>query len=108
MTLDIKFPINWTTYNTTTIDYNGTNFSINSNGEMIINGSIKDAVLGLIHYVIDKEYCNGITNWQINHALSIDFNESGWIIKSLGEHEPDFFEEFSKEFYRAIKMKVFW
>lgn len=101
-------PMTWNLDNTTIILCNGTRFAIHADGNMIIEGKVKDAALGLVKYVIQNEYVRGINSWQINNALFIDFDETGWTIGCLSPEEPPFFAELAQEFHRTIKMKAFW
>jgi hypothetical protein len=74
---------------------------------MAIEGKVKDAALGLVKYVIQDDV-REVTSWQLNGALSIDFDSTGWTIGCLAPEEPPFFAELAHEFDRLIKMKVFW
>jgi hypothetical protein len=102
-------PMTWNLDNTTMIIHNGTRFAIHTDGSMIIEGKVKDAALGLVKYVVQREYVRGVTSWVLNNSLLIDFDETGWTIGCLApDGEPPFFAELAREFDRIIKMKVFW
>lgn len=101
-------PMTWNLDNSTTIIHNDTKLAIHADGEMILEGNVKDAALGIVKYVVQREYVKGVQSWMINNTLFIDFDETGWTIGCLCPEEPKFFKELAIEFDRLIKMKAFW
>lgn len=100
-------PVAWQPYNSTTIIHNGSRLAIHESGEMALDGNVKDAALGLVKYVVEREYFPGLVEIQLNKALSIDC-ENGFSLSYIGEKKPEFWDELVREFDRAVKMKAFW
>lgn len=100
MTLDLD--------NVTVIICNGSRLLIDKDGKMAIEGSIKDAALGLVKYVVQTEFSDGCLSIEINHSLRIEREDGDFFIEYIKPNKPDFWDELEKEFYRAVKMKAFW
>jgi len=100
-------PTTWNLDNTTAILCNGGRLIIRSDGEMALEGSVKDAALGLIKYVVDRQCVPGLQEIQINKGLSIHY-ENGLSIEYIGPKKPEFWDDLSREFNRVAKMKAFW
>lgn len=92
----------------TTIIHNGSRLVITGDGEMFVEGRIKDAAVGLVKYVIWREYTPGLVSFELNKAVRIDLDK-GITLKWIGDKkEPEFFAELVTEFKRTVKMKMFW
>ena len=92
----------------TTIICNGSRFIITADGDMRVEGSIKDAALGLIKYVIQAEFNEGTVSWELNKALRIEREDGEYYLECITPKRPVFWDELEKEFHRAAKMKAFW
>lgn len=103
----MRIPYHWDTDNATIILHNGSRLAIHASGEMKLEGCIKDAALGLVKYVVEKEFRDGSNYILINRAISITKTEI-FIIAYEGEQKPEFWDELSSEFDRIIKMRAFW
>jgi hypothetical protein len=94
--------------NITLIIYNETKFSIDSEGGMKVEGSVKNAALGLIKYVVDTEFSEGVVSWELDKAIRIEREDGQFYLECITAKRPDFWDELEKEFHRANKMKAFW
>lgn len=104
-----SFPMNWSIDNTTFIVHKDTKFCVHANGDMSLEGSVKDAAYGVFKYVFEKEYAPGLVRIDLNNAITIHCE--GHVHLTLfdkGKKAPEFWDELVKEFDRIVKMKVFW
>lgn len=100
MTLDLD--------NVTVIICNGSRLLIDKDGKIEVEGSVKDAALGIVKYVIQEEFSNGVISWELNHAIRIEYEDNEFTIEYVKPNKPACWDELEKEFYRAVKMKAFW
>jgi hypothetical protein len=106
-----NFPMIPMTYqldNVTLIIHNGTRFSIDSEGNMKVDGSVKDAAVGLIKYVVEAEFGGDVISWELNKAIRIEREDGQYYLECITAKRPTFWDELEKEFHRAVKMKAFW
>jgi len=101
-------PMTWNLDDTTVIICNGSRLIIDKDGAVKVEGSIKDAALGLIKYVIQEEFSNGVISWELNHAVRIEYEDGHFSIEYVKPNKPAIWDELEREFYRAVKMKAFW
>lgn len=98
---------NWTLDNCMIILHNGSRLYIYPSGPMVLEGNVKDAALGLVKYVVEKEYTPGLMHISFDDCLLIDFRD-GCTISYTQENKPEFWDELQTEFNRIIKMRAFW
>jgi hypothetical protein len=91
----------------TVIINNGSRLTITKEGDMWIDGSVKDAALGIIKYIIEPEFSDGVISWELNNALRIEYDDQ-FTIEYIKPNKPACWDELEKEFYRIVKMKAFW
>jgi hypothetical protein len=103
----LLYPMTWSIEDTTTIICNGSRLIIDNEGDIKVEGSVKDAALGLIKYVVEAEYSPGLISWELNKAIRIEF-DNGFHIEYLKPNKPAVFDELAKEFYRIVKLRMFW
>lgn len=94
--------------NITVIICNGSRLLIDREGQIVIEGSVKDAALGIVKYVIQEEFSNGVISWELNHAVRIEYEDGEFTIDYIKPKKPAIWDELEREFYRAVKMKAFW
>jgi hypothetical protein len=92
----------------TIITHQGSTLSIDSYGEMLLEGSSKIIALAIIKYVVEGEWSPGMTSFELNHALRIECEDNQFSLHYIKENRPDFFDELTREFDRLVKMKAFW
>ena len=92
----------------TVIIHNGSRFSIDSEANMKIEGSVKDAALGLVKYVVEAEFGEDVVSWELNKAIRIEREDGQYYLECVAPNRPAFWDELEKEFYRVSKMKAFW
>lgn len=92
----------------TVIIHNGSRLIIDNRGEVKVEGSVKDAALGLVKYVIQNEFSDGVISWELNHAVRIEHEDGQFYIEYVKPNKPAIWDELEREFYRAVKMKAFW
>lgn len=101
MTLDMD--------NACVIICNGGRLIIGREGEVKVEGSIKDAALGLVKHVIQAEFNDGVISMDLNRTVRIERDLDGhFYIEYIKQNKPAFWDELEKEFYRLAKMKAFW
>jgi len=94
--------------NATVILCNGSRLIINADGEIKVEGTIKDAALGLVKYVVQAEFSEGVVSWELNKALRIEREDGEYYLECITTKKPAFWDELEKEFHRTVKMKAFW
>jgi hypothetical protein len=91
------------------------NCSLNFRDEdgVTYEGDLKDVALMFAKHIYNNY--NGYTHYTINNNFQVVHADNifslSWIIKSEKRPdipEPEWWNEFSKEFDRIMKMKVFW
>lgn len=82
-------PVGWETCYTMAILCNGSQLIINADGTMSLEGSAKDAAMGIIKYVIQPKLVSGISSWELNHVLRIEF-DGDFTISYLKDDKPEF------------------
>jgi hypothetical protein len=92
----------------TIITHQGSTLSIDSDGEMLLDGSSKMIALGLVKYIIESEWQLGMISFELNHVLRIESNDNIFSIHYVKDNKPDFFDELVKDFNRVVNMKAFW
>lgn len=104
---NFSIPSTWSIDNSTAILCNGSRLAIHADGSIVLEGNVKDAALGLIKYVVDREWVPGLLEIQINKTISIEC-EGDFKLCYIGKQKPEFWDELVREFNRAAKMKAFW
>lgn len=94
----------------TVILCNGSRLTIDKYGNIKVEGSIKDVALGLVKYVVQPEFSEGVITWELNKALRIEQEDGKFYLEYVGPipKKPPFWSELEKEFHRVAAMKAFW
>jgi len=100
-------PMNWDFKDAIIIICNGSRLIIEQHGELRVEGSIKDAALGLVKYVVEAQWAPGLISWELNKVIRIEF-DNGFHIEYLKPNKPAIFDELAKEFHRIVRMRIFW
>jgi hypothetical protein len=101
-------PVSWELDHATVIICNGSRLIIDEDGDVKVEGSVKNAALGLVKYVVQAEFSEGLISWELNHAVRIEREDGDFTIEYVKPKKPACWDELEREFYRAVKMKAFW
>jgi len=101
-------PVSWETDHKTTIICNGSRLIIGDKGDIKVEGAVKNAALGLVKCIIQGNFKDDLISWELNHAVRIERDGNDFTIEYLKPNKPACWAELEKEFYRVIKMKIFW
>jgi len=105
--IPMSFPVTWHVDNTIYINNINASIAVNTDGTILLKGSIKEAALALIKYAVDENKFNLCIELSINKSLVINYL-NGINIYFKGNIKPDFWDELICECERIKKMKVFW
>lgn len=105
---DVTIPIDWDLNLVSVIHHNGSRIGFRADGEILLDGSLKDTAIALIKYVVDQEYVVGLNSIEINKCVKINVKEN-FALSYVGKKAPPtFWDAFVIEYNRIIRMRAFW
>lgn len=104
----LKVPVTWDLNLVTVVSHNQSKIGFRGDGEVLLEGNLKDAALAFVKYVVDRECTDGTVRVEINKCVSIDC-ANNFELSYVGEkEEPEFWNDFVQEYNRIIRMRAFW
>ena len=100
-------PMVWNLADCVVITHSNSKFVLHANGESYIEGPIGNVAIGLVKYIVEREYAPGLIAIELNKSLRIDIDKN-FTLEWIGNDKPMFIDDLSKEFERVIRMKAFW
>lgn len=101
-------PMVWDLNLVTIISINESRIGFRADGEVLLEGNLKDAALAFVKYIVDRECTDGTVRVEINKCVAIDCKDN-FTLSYMGDKEkPEFWDEFVEEYDRIIRMRAFW